>query len=353
MSQVKVPEPVSNLARYRLLSPKAGIRVSPIALGTLNFGTAWSAFMGASCLTKQRSFEILDRWFEAGGNFFDTANSYQGGQSEECLGEWMESRGNRDQVVVSTKFTMTLHMTDKNKSIKANFQGNAKKSLRESLECSLMRLKTSYIDILYVHYWDYTTSVEELMQSLDSFVKAGKVLYLGISDAPAWVVVKANAYAKQHGLAEFVIYQGNWSLLLRDFEREIIPMCRDQQMCIAPYGVLGQGKFKTKAEVEQREKDGEAMRSFWNSTAQSPDQVKISEELESIASGIGAPSLGSVALAYHLQRCPYVIPQIGVRTDKQMDDAIASLSVQLTEDDVERLETVVPFKKGFPYDHFG
>lgn len=155
----------------------------------MNFGESWKDRMG-EC-GKDTSFAIMDAFYEAGGNFIDTANFYQNEESETWVGDWMEARGNRDQIVVATKYTIGYRMGGPEK-LKSNFGGNHAKSLRLSLDASLAKLRTDYVDVLYVHLWDYTTSVEELMQSLHHVVAQGKVLYLGISAAPAWVVVKCN-----------------------------------------------------------------------------------------------------------------------------------------------------------------
>lgn len=183
------PPPSSLLGYHRILSPTAGVRVSPLCLGTMNFGDAWKQRMG-EC-SKETSFQILDTFYENGGNFIDTANFYQGEDSEKWIGEWVANRKNRDELVLSTKYTMSYKMFGPEK-IKSNFQGNHSKSLRLSVDASLKKLQTDYIDILYVHMWDFTTGVEELMQSLHHMVVNSKVLYLGISDAPAWLVVKCN-----------------------------------------------------------------------------------------------------------------------------------------------------------------
>lgn len=161
--------------------------------------------------------------------------------------------------------------------LQSNYVGNSIKSMRVSVESSLKKLQTDYIDLLYVHWWDFTTSVEEVMQGLNQLITAGKVLYLGVSDTPAWVVVKANEYARAHGLRAFSVYQGKWNAGYRDMEREIIPMCRDQGMAIAPWGPLGQGKFKTEAAQKSGEK-GSA-----RASELSEHDVKISKALETIA----------------------------------------------------------------------
>jgi aryl-alcohol dehydrogenase-like predicted oxidoreductase len=212
------PTPKSLLGYHRILSPTAGVRVSPLCLGAMNFGDAWEKFLG-KC-DKKTSFEMMDFFYDNGGNFIDTANNYQAEESETWIGEWMAQRKNRDEIVLATKFT-TFYPTGQDKKVRSNFQGNHAKSLRISLEASLKKLQTDYIDLLYIHWWDFTTSIPELMQALHHVVAAGKVIYLGISDTPAWVVAKANQYARDHGLTQFSVYQGHWSAAMRDFERDV------------------------------------------------------------------------------------------------------------------------------------
>lgn len=187
MAMPPAPKPPSLLGYHRILSPTAGVRVSPLCLGTMNFGSKWR--MG-EC-TKEKSFEIMDAFYDSGGNFIDTANFYQCEEAEQRVGEWIKARNNRDELVLSTKFTMGYRFGPTQK-IKSNFQGNHAKSLRHSVNASLEKLQTDYIDLLYVHMWDFTTSVPELMRSLNDLVSRGVVSYLGISDTPAWLVVKCN-----------------------------------------------------------------------------------------------------------------------------------------------------------------
>lgn len=183
-------------------------------------------------------------WLTSGPS--DTANNYQNEQSETWIGEWMEARGNRDELVIATKFTTCFSAYNgfdgKNKRIHSNNAGNGTKSLRMSVDASLKKLKTNYIDLLYLHWWDYSTSIEEVMITLNNLIREGKVLYIGVSDTPAWIVSKANQYARDHGLRPFVVYQGLWSAANRDFERDIIPMCIDEGMGFAPWGPVGGGK---------------------------------------------------------------------------------------------------------------
>ncbi|KAL1850309.1 hypothetical protein Plec18170_007004 [Paecilomyces lecythidis] len=338
----KAPTPTTPLQYYRVLSPAAGVRVSPICLGAMNFGEAWKQRMG-EC-GKERSFEILDYFYEQGGNFIDTANVYQNGESEEWLGEWMESRGNRNEIVIATKYT-TFHVPKhQNGKVRINYQGNHIKNMKAVVEESLERLKSSYVDILYVHWWDYSTSIPELMQGLNHLVSAGKVHYLGASDCPAWVVVKANEYARQHGFPQFSIYQGRYSAAQRDVEREVLPMCEDQGLSFCAYGALGSGNFKTK---EQRERDtGEGRNSFTNTASE--NVLKTVDVLERLAKAKGT-QITSVAMAYVMKKSPYVYPLIGCRTVDQLKGNIAALTIKLTDEDIHDIESSVPFEPGFPF----
>jgi aryl-alcohol dehydrogenase-like predicted oxidoreductase len=311
-------------------------------------GNAHSSFMGK--ITKDEAFKLLDTYYQSGGNFIDTANNYQDGESEEWIGEWMESRGIRDEIVIATKYTMSHRQFEIAKSehgIGSNYGGNHTKSLHLSLRDSLKKLRTDYVDILYVHWWDYTTSMEEMMQALHTIVTTGKVFYLGISDAPAWVVSKANQYARDHTLTPFVIYQGLWNVMVRDFERDIIPMCIDEGLAIAPWGPAGQGRFKSEAEVAERERNNERIRSY-TAEAQSPLEKTISAALEKVGNEVGA-SITAVAIAYCLQRCPYVFPIVGGRKVPHLLDNIKALDITLSEEQVKYLESQSPFDPGFPY----
>lgn len=285
---------------------------------------------------------MLDYFVSQGGNFIDTASGYQHGQSEILLGEWMAARQNRDELVLATKYT-TPYMTHQKDKIQSNYGGNGAKSMKVSLEQSLQKLQTSYVDLLYVHWWDYTTSIPELMHSLDDLVKSGKVIYLGISDTPAWIVAKANQYARDHGLRQFSVYQGMWNAALRDFEREIIPMCRDDGMAMCPYGVLNQGRFQTEAGFKEREKHNPGR----NFIPLSEHDKQVSLALEGIANRKGTGLL-NIALAYVMQKAPYVFPIVGGRKVEHLKGNIEALTVTLTEDEVAQVEQAYPFDYGFP-----
>lgn len=346
----QAPEPATELGRYHVLSSTAGIRVSPLQLGGMSIGDKWASFMGS--MDKEASFKLLDAYFEAGGNFIDTANNYQSEQSETWIGEWMAQRKNRDQIVVATKYTTDYRSHAVGRWKAPNSAGNHKRSMHTSVRDSLQKLQTDWIDILYVHWWDYTTSIEEIMDSLHVLVQQGKVLYLGISDSPAWVVSAANYYARAHGKTPFSIYQGRWNVLARDFERDIIPMANYFGMALAPWDVVGGGKFQTKAALEERKKKGEGLRKL-TTGEQSEQEVRMSEALAKVASEHGIESVTAIAIAYVRAKALNVFPIVGGRKVEHLHDNIQALKIKLTTEQIAYLESVKPFDVGFPYDFIG
>ncbi|CAI7438671.1 BTE_collapsed_G0044530.mRNA.1.CDS.1 [Saccharomyces cerevisiae] len=341
-----LPEPPTELGRLRVLSKTAGIRVSPLILGGASIGDAWSGFMGS--MNKEQAFELLDAFYEAGGNCIDTANSYQNEESEIWIGEWMKSRKLRDQIVIATKFTGDYKKYEVGGGKSANYCGNHKRSLHVSVRDSLRKLQTDWIDILYVHWWDYMSSIEEVMDSLHILVQQGKVLYLGVSDTPAWVVSAANYYATSHGKTPFSVYQGKWNVLNRDFERDIIPMARHFGMALAPWDVMGGGRFQSKKAMEERKKNGEGLRTFVGGPEQTELEVKISEALTKIAEEHGTESVTAIAIAYVRSKAKNVFPLVGGRKIEHLKQNIEALSIKLTPEQIEYLESIVPFDVGFP-----
>lgn len=295
-------------------------------------------------MTKETAFEMLDYFHAQGGNLLDTSNNYQNEQSELWVGEWLASHPDlRDQMVIATKFTTNFRsQTGSSKDFnRSAFGGNNAKSLRVSVDASLRKLQTSYIDILYVHWWDFTTSIPELMLSLNDLVRQGKVLYLGVSDTPAWIVSKANEYARGHGLHPFVVYQGRWSAANRDFEREILGMCAAEGMGLMPWGVLGGGKFKSEKQREATKEEGR------NTGALGEKDIKVSAALEEVANSKGT-SITSVALAYVMHKAPYVFPIVGGRKIEHLKGNIEALGLELSEEDIARIEGAAEFDVGFP-----
>ncbi|KAJ7620415.1 Aldo/keto reductase [Roridomyces roridus] len=346
------PPPPSKLGIYRTLSPLAGIHVSPLQLGAANIGDKWNASFGE--MSRESSFKLLDAYFDQGGNFIDTANSYQEETSEMFIGEWAEKRGIRDQLVIATKYTTNYKSADDTISKKVTYVGNNVKSMHISVEASLKKLRTTYIDILYVHWWDWATGVEEVMNGLHNLVVQGKVLYLGISDAPAWVVSQANQYARDHGKTPFAIYQGAWNVMERSFEREIIPMARAHGLALAPWNVVGGGKFRTDAEEERRRTTGENGRTMispqWERTE---DEKRVSAALEKVAGEVGTKSITAVAIAYVMQKVPYCFPIISGRKVEYLLSNLEALDISLSPEQMTYLESVTPLDPGFPSNFIG
>lgn len=259
----------------------------------------------------------MDTFYSSGGNYIDTANMYMAGETEEWLGEWMATRGNRDDLVVATKYTQPWRMPfmepADSKAILSNYGGSNKKSLRASLESSLRKLQTDYVDILYVHAWEPTTPIPELMRALDDVVRQGKALYLGACNWPAWVVVSANAYARANGLTPFVVYQGRWNAAEREIEREIIPMCKAEGMGIAVWSAVGGGKFKTAA--QRQEGGGRTYSSGFMGTTEDSFQ-QVMPALEKIAEKHGATPT-STALRFVMQKVSIDLAAWGAVTDSQ------------------------------------
>jgi len=335
------------MGRYRVLSSTAGVHVSPIVLGAMSIGDKWSD-IGMGAMDKESSFKLLDAYFDNGGNFIDTANSYQDESSEKFVGEWAEARGIRDQLFIATKYTTDFKRRDNTIHQKILYAGNNAKSLHISVEASLQKLRTTYIDLLYLHWWDWDTGVEEVMKSLHTLVLQGKVIYLGVSDTPAWIVSKANQYARDHALTPFSVYQGAWNIMERSFEREIIPMAKSEGMALAPWNVLAGGKIRTDEEEEKRRQTGENGRAWAGSWERNEKEKKVCKALEKVAADVGAKNITSVAIAYLMQKTPYVFPIIGGRKVEHLLANLEALEISLSDDQITSLESVVEFEPGFP-----
>ncbi|TEB30616.1 Aldo/keto reductase [Coprinellus micaceus] len=342
------PPPKSALGRYRVLSPNAGVHVSTLQLGAMSIGDKWAG-MGMGSMDKESSFKLLDAYYDNGGNFIDTANNYQDESSELFIGEWAEQRGIRDQLFIATKYSSNFKRGDAGVQQKALHAGNSVKSMQVSVAASLKKLRTDYIDLLYIHWWDFETSIEEVMRGLHNLVQQGKVLYLGVSDTPAWVVSRANQYARDHALTPFVVYQGAWNILDRSFERDIIPMARAEGMALAPWNVLAAGKLRTDAEDERRRQTGEKGRTMFNPDwERTPNEKAVSAALEKVAGELGTQSITAVAIAYLLHKTPYVFPIVGGRKVEHLLQNVEALELSLSDEQIEYLESIVPFDVGFP-----
>lgn len=314
---------------------RSGLRVSEFALGTMSFGTAWG--WGAPPEECRRMF---DAYAAAGGNFIDTANNYTEGESERIVGELIAP--DRDHFVLATKYTMSTRTEDPNAG------GNHRKNLVRSLEGSLTRLNTTYVDLLWVHAWDSMTPVEETMRALDDVVRAGKVLYVGISDAPAWWTAQANTLASLSGWSPLIGIQIQYSLIERTPERELLPMAQALDLGVAAWSPLGAGvltgKYRTGL-VPGSRLDGP-----WGAAFLTERNLAIAATVEKIATATGR-SAAQVALAWLRQRSGNVlVPVLGTSKLAQLEDLLAATTVTLDAADLAELETASAIPLGFPHD---
>ena len=317
--------------RYRLLG-QTGLRVSELFLGAMTFGDPET--VGAS---PEECRLMLDAYAEVGGNVVDTASNYRGGASEMIVGELLEGR--RDGFVVSTKYTASRNPSDPNAA------GNHRKNLRLSLETSLRRLRTDYVDIYWVHLWDAHTPIEETVRALDDAVRAGKVLYIGISDAPAWVVARANTLAELKGWTAFAGLQVPYSLLQRDIERELLPMAEAFGMTVAAWSPLAGGVLSGKFTRPEGPESGTRL----SAGSITDHDLAVARVVHDVAGEIGA-SASQVAIAWTMVRSTAVHPIIGARRLDQLLDNLGALECQLSADAVSRLEQATGFLPGFPRD---
>jgi aryl-alcohol dehydrogenase-like predicted oxidoreductase len=324
--------------RYKLLG-RSGLRVSELALGTMTFGEDWG--WGAS---KEECQKIFDAYVKAGGNFIDTANHYTNGTSEKIVGELV--REGRERFVVATKYTLNPRPDDPNGG------GNSKKSLVQSLEASLKRLGTDYVDLYWLHAWDYMTPVEEVMRALDDVVRAGKVLYVGISDTPAWVVSQANTLAELRGWSRFVGLQIPYSLIERAPERELLPMAKAHEMAVTTWGALGGGVLSGKYEKGKPNPKGDRLSEGpWGQSILTDKNLGIGAVVAGVAAELGKPP-SQVALAWVLaQRTRgLIVPILGARKLSQLEDNLGALALELPEPARAKLEEASRIELGFPHD---
>ncbi len=317
--------------RYKLLG-RSGLRVSELALGTMTFGEEWG--WGAS---KEESKRVFDAFAEAGGNFIDTANRYTEGTSERYVGDFV--RTDRNHFVVATKYTLFTRHGDPNAS------GNHRKNMVQALEASLERLRLDYVDLYWVHAWDFTTGVDEVMRGLDDMVRGGLVLYVGISDTPAWVVSQANTLADLRGWSPFVATQIRYSLLDRTAERELLPMARHLDLGVTPWSVLGAGVLSGKYTRGAVPEAGRAKAG----AATVERNLAIARVVDRVADEIGHTS-SQVAIAWVRQQPGVIVPLVGARNLEQLRDNLGALDVTLDAGQLARLGEVSAIDPGFPHD---
>jgi aryl-alcohol dehydrogenase-like predicted oxidoreductase len=317
--------------RYKLLG-RSGLRVSELSLGTMTFGEEWG--WGSN---RDESRKIFDAYVEQDGNFIDTADGYTNGTSEKMVGEFVA--GQREKFVIATKFSFNTRRGDPNGG------GNHRKNIVQALEGSLKRLGTDYLDLYWMHAWDQMTPVEEVMRALDDVVKQGKVLYLGVSDAPAWWVSRANTIAELRGWLPFVSLQIEYSLIERTPERDLLPMADAFGMNIAAWSPLAGGLLTGKYSKQAKE-SGDRRMDKAPFVEMSDRNLNIGDTVVEVAKKVGR-SPAQVAIAWLRQR-KNIIPILGARTLPQFKDNMACLDLTLDAKMLEQLEAVSKVDLGFP-----
>lgn len=324
--------------KYRLLG-NSGLRVSEAALGTATFGEEWG--WGSP---KDEARKVYDAFREAGGNFIDTANSYTKGTSESCLGEFMKDH--RQSVVMATKYSSAAPGTDPNAA------GNQRKNMMQAVEASLKRLQTDYIDLYWVHVWDQITPVEEVMRGLDDLIRQGKVLHVGISDAPAWWIAQANTLAQLRAWSPFVGLQIEYSLIERTVERELVPMARALNLGLTAWSPLANGiltgKYHGHGSSEQGRMNSDMMKGFMPEKQRSD---RVVSAVKAVSDQTGR-SMVQVALAWLRYRSVPVIPIIGARKLSQLQENLASFDLALSAEQVKALDDASQIDPGFPYSFY-
>jgi len=319
--------------RYKLLG-NSGLRVSELCLGTMTFGQDWG--WGSD---KEESRAVFQAFAEAGGNFLDTANIYTNGTSETLVGEFV--KGDREKWVIATKYSLNTRPGD------VNACGNHRKNLFQAVEASLKRLGTDYIDLLWLHIWDSLTPIEEVMRAFDDLVRMGKVLYIGISDSPAWIVSQGNTLATLRGWTPFIGLQIEYSLKERTPERELLPMAKALNIGVTAWSPLGGGVLTGKYN-QPNPVDGRL--SMTDQPFQILDRdLKIAETALEIAREIGK-SPAQVALNWLRNRPNSVIPIIGARKLSQLQDNLACVDFNLTGEQLQRLDNISAISLGFPHE---
>lgn len=328
------------LDTYRLLG-RSGLRVSPLALGTATFGNDWG--WGAERDEARKLFEV---YVERGGNFIDTATTYTDGSSERLLGEF--TRDIRESLVLATKYTTLRHAGDPNSG------GAHRKSLFTSVEASLRQLRSDYIDLLYLHAWDFVTPVEEILRGMDDLVRQGKILYVAISNAPAWQISRMKAIADLRGWSPMVALQIEYSLIQRAAERDLIPMAHEMGLAVLPYSPLGGGLLTgrySRADLATPSAPDDGTRTNFNRMLGTLTErnLAIAGVVKDVATELGCTP-AQVALAWTLQNPNVTAPVIGARTPEQLEDNLGALDIELTASQLTRLDAATAIELGFPHD---
>ncbi|WP_169082859.1 aldo/keto reductase [Paenibacillus sp. PL91] len=305
-----------------------GLDVSRLCLGCMSFGEA-ERWTHPWVLDEGNSRPIIKKALELGINFFDTANIYSVGSSEEMVGRALKEYANRDEIVIATKVHFRMHQGP-------NGAGLSRKAIMSEIDKSLQRLGTDYVDLYQIHRWDYNTPIEETMEALHDVVKAGKARYIGASAMYAWQFLKALHVAEKHGWTRFVSMQNHLNLIYREEEREMMPLCKEEKIGVIPYSPLASGRLaRDWSETTHRSKTDQAQKMKYEATADA-DRL-IVDRLAAIAQKRGVPRV-QIALAWLLQKDPVTAPIIGATKIAQLEEAVDALTMTLTHDEIASLE---------------
>ncbi|HVZ01535.1 MAG TPA: aldo/keto reductase [Dongiaceae bacterium] len=318
---------------------RTGIKVSRICLGCMTYGSkSWRTWV----LDEDESRPFIKRALELGINFFDTANVYSLGQSEEILGRAVRDMARREELVIATKVRSDMRKDP-------NGKGLSRKAIMTEIDNSLRRLAMDYVDLYQIHRWDYETPIEETMEALHDVVKAGKARYIGASSMYTWQFVKANAVAREHGWTEFVSMQPQYNLIYREEEREMLPYCRDAGIGVIPWSPLARGFL---AGNRHSQGGGNTTRAQTDDFAKKlyyqADDFAVADRLAEVAKARGVPPM-QMALAWVLSKPVITAPIIGASKPNHLDDAVAALSVKLSAEEAKKLEE--PYKPHAVQDH--
>ena len=305
-----------------------GLDVSRLCLGGMSFGDA-TKWIHQWVLDEEQSRPIIKKALELGINFFDTANSYSGGTAEEILGRALKDYANRDEIVIATKVFFPTHEGP-------NSGGLSRKAIMSEIDKSLKRLETDYIDLYFIHRWDYNTPIEETMEALHDVVKSGKARYIGASSMMAWQFLKANHVAEKNGWTKFVTMQNHYNLLYREEEREMMPLCKEEKIGVMPYSPLASGRLtRDWSETTFRSETDQVQKAKYDASADA--DCLVVERVAEIAEKHRVPR-AQIALAWLLQKKPVTAPIIGATKTAYLENAVAALSIQLTPEEMAFLE---------------
>jgi aryl-alcohol dehydrogenase-like predicted oxidoreductase len=305
------------------------MKVSRICLGCMSYGQPGKGMSWE--LDEEASRPYIQRALEQGINFFDTADVYSKGSSEEILGRALKDfAASRDEVVIATKVNQPMGPGP-------NERGLSRKHIMSSIDASLKRLGTDYVDLYQIHRWDYETPIGETLEALHAVVRSGKARYIGASAMYAWQCAKALSTAELHGWTHFVSMQPHYNLIYREDEREMLPLCKDQNIAVIPFSPLARGWLTRKLSKEQNETLRFQTDALAKSRYTQEDNVTTVERVSVLAEARGLP-MAQVALAWVLSKPVVTAPIIGATKPHHLDDAIAALSVQLTPEEIQRLE---------------